>query len=54
MLAILFPHMYEEIDYLMPQEEDSDMEAAVQPYVDNPYDTQSSSNNAIAGPSRLG
>lgn len=47
MLAILFPHMYEEIAYLVPQ--DSDMESAVA----SSSNTQSHDRNAVAGPSRL-
>jgi E3 ubiquitin-protein ligase SHPRH len=54
MLAILFPHMFEEIEYLLPQEDD-DVEMAE---VDAPITPPTRSNgrsrqNAVAGPSRL-
>ena len=47
MLAILFPHMYEDIEYLVPEDDvamDESIEASlsVQEYI-----------NAEAGPSRL-
>lgn len=43
MLAILFPHMFEDIEYLVP-EDDVDMEDPV---------SAGPSTNAEAGPSRL-
>ena len=47
MLAILFPHMYEDVEYLVPESEDvvmGDSESAPQPM---------QQENAVAGPSRL-
>lgn len=44
MMAILFPHLFEELEYLLPEEEDVLM-----------TDVGSSAPvNAVAGPSRLG
>ncbi|KAJ2921288.1 hypothetical protein H1R20_g15804, partial [Candolleomyces eurysporus] len=54
MLAILFPHMFEEIEYLVPQEDD-DVEMA-EGDVPTTAPTRSaglSYQNAVAGPSRL-
>ncbi|KAJ7453930.1 hypothetical protein B0H11DRAFT_2176342 [Mycena galericulata] len=41
MMAILFPHLFEEIEYLLPAEEDVPMDGSHSPV------------NAVAGPSRL-
>ena len=51
MLAILFPHMFEEVEYLISQEDD-DVEMAE---VEAPATRRSrpSRQNAVAGPSRL-
>lgn len=52
MLAILFPHMFEEIEYLVSQE-DGDVEMSE---ADVPASTQRSARsreNAVAGPSTL-
>ncbi|KAJ7132049.1 SNF2 family N-terminal domain-containing protein [Mycena epipterygia] len=45
MLAILFPHMFEDVEYLIPAEEDVLMVDAAGP--------SSSAVNAVAGPSRI-
>jgi E3 ubiquitin-protein ligase SHPRH len=58
MLAVLFPHMFEEIEYLIPETETAPMGVD-----DSRMTTASSSRNegprflnanAVAGPSRLG
>lgn len=48
MLAILFPHLFEDLEYLVPSEEE-------QPVADPPTAGYASRNviNAVAGPSRL-
>ncbi|KAF5378608.1 hypothetical protein D9615_007143 [Tricholomella constricta] len=53
MLAILFPHMYEELEYLIPLgvEEDAEMEEA-QPLSSSPP-SAGGHQGAVAGPSRL-
>ncbi|KAK7046025.1 hypothetical protein VNI00_007020 [Paramarasmius palmivorus] len=55
MLAVLFPHMYEDVEYLIP-EEDVVMEDLTNVQNDNLHMRRSNSNkqvNAVAGPSRL-
>ncbi|OSD03772.1 hypothetical protein PYCCODRAFT_1365388 [Trametes coccinea BRFM310] len=47
MLAILFPHLYEDIEYLIPPEELGQQVGVETPVPSEPLD------NAIAGPSRL-
>ena len=41
MLAILFPHMFEDVEFLLPPDEDVHMEDGVE------------QANAVAGPSKL-
>ncbi|KAL0952896.1 hypothetical protein HGRIS_007114 [Hohenbuehelia grisea] len=58
MLAILFPHMYEDPEYLIPEEEDVEMQDAIirsQPEaaVAMPPRRSARHVNAVAGPSRL-
>jgi E3 ubiquitin-protein ligase SHPRH len=52
MLAILFPHMYEDVEYLLPPENS----AMDNDYSDDNFRKNTASvsvENAIAGPSRL-
>lgn len=62
MLAVLFPHMYEDVEYLIPQEElgeSEDVEMAdgtVSSSSGVPSNSRRPANvqgNAVAGPSRL-
>ncbi|EPQ55612.1 hypothetical protein GLOTRDRAFT_75757 [Gloeophyllum trabeum ATCC 11539] len=48
MLAILFPHMFEELEYLIPPEDDHSTAGQLSLSINRP-----STTNAIAGPSRL-
>lgn len=60
MMSILFPHLYEDVEFLLPPEEDMEMRDPAGPgassYATSP--SRSSSRrvheNAVAGPSRLG
>jgi len=62
MLAILFPHMYEELDYLLPEDLDSEMQDVTIPSTNmnfpaaaarSSHNTRQRTQNAVAGPSRL-
>ncbi|KNZ77948.1 hypothetical protein J132_02888 [Termitomyces sp. J132] len=56
MLAILFPHMYEELEFLIPEDTEMQSPSASQadPFVSSPSLTvHGAENNAVAGPSRL-
>lgn len=56
MLAIFFPHLFEDVEYLVPAE-DLSIEMAVDQTTSNftgSRGQQSSFENAVAGPSRLG
>jgi E3 ubiquitin-protein ligase SHPRH len=53
MLAILFPHMFEDLEYLIPEEygpSSADMSYGSRP----PTGAAHTNGNAIAGPSRRG
>ncbi|EAU87406.2 hypothetical protein CC1G_02165 [Coprinopsis cinerea okayama7 len=58
MLAVLFPHMYEDIEFLLPPSEggtpSEDIEMGdVARHEDNPFISRGGRVNAVAGPSRL-
>ncbi|KAF9566044.1 hypothetical protein CPC08DRAFT_682833 [Agrocybe pediades] len=61
MLAILFPHMFEDLEYLLPptavayptMDNDVEMQDATGPQTSTARTAQSSHVNAVAGPSRL-
>ena len=52
MLAILFPHLFEDLEFLVPAEDDVRMEDAV--VADVSVGMSQMQVNAQAGPSRLG
>jgi E3 ubiquitin-protein ligase SHPRH len=52
MLAILFPHMYEDVEYLLPPE-DSAMESEYPDDSSPMHASRGVVENAVAGPSRL-
>ncbi|KAG5651063.1 hypothetical protein H0H81_009998 [Sphagnurus paluster] len=60
MLAILFPHMYEDVEYLIPEAlEDADMESVAGSRAmvisrDASFSMGHGNSNAVAGPSNLG
>ena len=57
MLAILFPHMYEDIEYLIPTEELHQQQDSANGQSQDSTSQQSAGRvvqvNAVAGPSRL-
>lgn len=58
MLAILFPHMYEDVEYLLPAEDVEMSNGEIQGSEtggnsDFERTSRSTESNAIAGPSRL-
>ena len=57
MLAILFPHMYEDIEYLIPAEELHQQQDSANGQSEDSTSQQSARKvaqvNAVAGPSRL-
>lgn len=52
MLAILFPHLFEDVEYLIPEGTDVDMMNG--DFEDGNYDDEQTLNEqSVAGPSRL-
>ena len=53
MLAILFPHMFEELEYLLPQDERAESSSAADAQPVGRLSARQVYVNAEAGPSRL-